>query len=114
VITTTDPLKARLLQELEAELAGLEQNARGFGVPDTVEALVLYAVEIRQIIRRPNAPVTETRDAYARFLRQLCGQTTIPLWWILRDHGLLAEHPRLLGDFARWMLVEYPAETETR
>lgn len=105
----TEAVTKRLLYDAEQIIDGIERAPRMYGIhPDTVEALMIYAVEVRQMILRPHAPPDETRDAYVRFRQSLYGISTWPLWCILRDHDLLDQHARLLGDFARWILLEHP------
>ncbi len=103
------------LQSIIARLARLEQPSRMFGGPEAVETQFRTLVELRQLLLRPRALMLdpyETRDAYCRFVATLNGaDTNWPLHVTLREEGRLAELATLLGDFGRWMSVEYPPES---
>lgn len=60
---------------------------------------------------REERGIYETRDAYEFFVAAINGESTNTyLHCILRDADMLAELPRLLGDFGRWVAREYPPE----
>lgn len=113
---TTDALTILrgILANTAASLAAMERAPAMRGGPEALELQWLQLVELRQRILRPAALAAqpyETRDAFCRFIAAVNGGLTATmLGCVLRDGGMVAELPRLLGDAARWIEREYPAE----
>lgn len=111
----SDAILRGVLDGIADHLAGRETRPRMYALdPEALEAQVILSVEIRQEILRPRAAIAKPRevlDALAQFVSEVNGEpTSAPLFVVLRRGGMLAEHPRLLGDFARWVSREWPAE----
>jgi hypothetical protein len=104
-----------LLALAESTIDGVEHRSRMYATnPETLEFTMLRAIETRQAILRPMATEAnpdEVMDAYRRFLPSLIGHDYSGyLFSILREHDMLDQHPRLLGDMQRWIAREYPPE----
>jgi hypothetical protein len=114
-IGNANAVGARLaLYSLVKRIASIEKSSHSWGGPEAAECQLRLMVETRQMLVRPTALTLdpfETRDAWCRFVATLNGADyNGPLHQILRDEGRLAELPKLLGDFARWVAIEYPPE----
>jgi hypothetical protein len=90
------------------EAATLWRFAATEGFPRDQEAMVILLVKVRWLLtRRESIDVVD--ELHARFIDELNGEPYDgPLWALLREEVMLDEHPRLLGDFARWVAREWP------
>lgn len=105
------------LSLINAWITNMERAPRMWGDDESLELQMLQLVEIRQLMLRPLAlglDHRETRRGFCRFISLINGSSyNSTLSSLLRDEGRLSELPRLLGDFARYMALEYPPELAT-
>lgn len=103
-----------MVEWLQVRLDYLERAPGMWGSAESIEFVALLLIEARQAIVRPKAHIAnpyETREAYMHFVRAVNGESTNTfLHCILREEGRLAELPKLIGDYGRWVAREYPPE----
>jgi hypothetical protein len=99
---------AKALKRIAAILGGMEQRPRMFAWhPETLELSFVALVDLRQVLAGYDD--FDVHAAWCSFIEQINGEpNNVPLYAILRDEGMLAELPRLMGDFARWVAREWP------
>jgi hypothetical protein len=111
------PTEQHLLDMANAAIEGIEKRPRMYATnSETLWATMLDAVTVRQVLLRPSVahPGEEVRDAMIAFDAAVLGEElNTPLWCTLKDHDALDQHPKLLGDFARWVAQEYPPEVQS-
>ncbi len=125
-----------LLRRVQGQIEGLESHPGMWGSAETLDFIMLTLVRYRLLLTRPRAAaasdaehvaakvddrpmdagvIDEGFTPYACFVAAINGESTNTfLHCILREAGLLAELPRLLGDFARWIDQEWPPEDGAR
>lgn len=115
-MTTTDPISKRLAERRAAAMVlitraldGIEHRAPMYAQhPEAQEAQAFQFVGLRQVLH--GYLDFDVHAAWGRFVESVNGEATSgTLYPILREHGMLDQLPRLLGDFARWVAVEWPA-----
>ncbi len=103
-----------VLQQINIGLESIERCPLSWGGPEALEMQMLLMVELRQRLLRPRASVAnrhETRRAYISWIASVYGEPNSRfLHDLLREHDALDQLPKLLADFARWIMTQYPPE----
>lgn len=109
-------LNKDFLDMIQRRISALERYPNTWGTSETQELMMLNFVEIRTHLLRPDAlrqDPLEVRRAWIKFVSSINGESTnAPLHVILKEENKLELLPNLLGDFARWILQEYPTEKQ--
>lgn len=98
------------LHRIAMHLDGIEHRSRMYASHfEALEAQVHSLVGLRQILWGYGDEDFDVNRALIQFTHTVMGQwLSTTLCYQLRDDGRLADLPRLLGDFARWVAREWP------
>lgn len=98
----------------QRKIDNLERAPSMWGSPESQEFTMLSLVGLRAKLLRPKTikeDPYEVRDAWTQFIASINGECTNTfLHIILKREEKLEMLGTLLGDAARWILKEYPAE----
>jgi hypothetical protein len=103
--------RAHAIALIATMLESAERAPRMWGCPEAMEVTFLLLVALRASL--DGHVNRQTSEDFTDFVAALNGEpTNSPLWCILKKEGMLADHRRLLGDYARWMAVKYPPRAQ--
>lgn len=103
-----------LLAYVQRRIDSIERAPRTWGDNETLEVVMITLLEVRAHIIRPialEADPYEVRDFWCRETQRIAGENTNwCLESVLKLKGLTDHMPKILGDFARKYLEQFPPE----
>lgn len=112
-----------VLDLVQARIRSVEAQYGSWGGPESSEVAMLTLCEWREALVDPMRFAVgggdDVRSAFLSFIASVAGGSYSGfLHDLLAEHDALDQHPKLLGDFARWLearrAVDDPHESTTR